>query len=142
MVPFETACCDDDFTGLPDPALFPWLCYAFVFCSFCEQVCEKNMRYDNRVGVWDRTHLSSPSNPQSHQPGQGHIRQSPAGYFHLTHQGLDGNPHPRPPKLDALIKLMLFVYFFCMDASIAACQKGCESHFLSGKPWTLSTGGL
>lgn len=98
MVSFETACCDDHFAGLPDPALLPWLCYALVFCSFCEQVSEKNMRYDNRAGVRDRTHLFSPFIPQSHHPGQGHIRQSPAGYFHLTHQGLDGTPPPQKKK--------------------------------------------
>lgn len=142
MVSFETACCDDHFAGLPDPALLPWLCYALVFCSFCEQVSEKNMRYDNRAGVRDRTHLFSPFIPQSHHPGQGHIRQSPAGYFHLTHQGLDGPPPPKKKKMDAPINLMLFVFFFCMDASIAACQKGCESRVLSGKPWTLATGVL
>lgn len=44
--------------------------------------------------------------------------------------------------MDAPINLMLFVFFFCMDASIAACQKGCESRVLSGKPWTLATGVL
>lgn len=75
------------------------------------------MRKGGRVGVWDRTHLSLPSVPQSQRPGPGQTRQGPSGRGQLTHQGLDGE------MLDALIKLMLFVDFLCMDANIAACQR-------------------
>lgn len=77
----------------------------------------KLKRYEKRVGVLDRTHLSLHSVPQSHQPGPGQTRQSPAGHSQLTHQGFDGK------MPDALIKLMLFVNFLYMDSSIAACQR-------------------
>lgn len=72
------------------------------------------MKYHERVGVWDRTHLSLPSVPQSHRPGPGQTRHSPAGHGQLTHRGLDGE------MADAVIKLMLFDDFLCMDASITA----------------------
>jgi len=75
------------------------------------------MKYYERVGVWDRTHLSLPSVPQSHRLGPGQTRQSPAGHGQLTHRGLDGE------MAIALIKLMLFDGFLCMDASITACQR-------------------
>lgn len=66
---------------------------------------------------WDRTHLSLPSVPQRHRPGPGQTRQSPAGHGQPTHRGLDGK------MPDALIKLMLFVDFLCMDASIVVSQR-------------------
>lgn len=79
------------------------------------------MRQGEGVGVWDRTHLSLPSVPQSHRSGPGQAGQGPAGHGQLTHGGLDGE------MPDALIKLMLFVDFLCMGASVAACQ-GVVSH--------------
>lgn len=48
---------------------------------------------------------------------RGQTEQSPAGDGQLTYPGFDGE------MPDALIKLMLFVDFLCMDASIVACQR-------------------
>lgn len=75
----------------------------------------------DRVGVWDRTHLSLRSIPQSHQPDPGQT-----GRRWCT-RGFNGEMPA------ALIKLMLFVYFFCVEANFSACQKHCESRLLSGE---------
>jgi len=136
MVSHRGARCDDIFIGVSDPALCCCTAINVCFCTLWEQESEKNLRRTNGVGVWDRTHLSLPSIPQSNQPEPGQTRQSPAGHGQLPHRGLDGD------MPDALIKLMLFVYFFCLDASITARQEHCESRFLSGEPWTLATGVL
>lgn len=131
IVPYESAHCDDNFIGLPDPAF--WCGIAMCdFWPFIEQ--DKVRKIQGMMKewvVWDRTHLSLPSVPQSHGPGPGQNGQSPAGHGQLTHQGLDGEmPY-------ALIKLMLFVDFLCMDASIAACQR-----VVSHASWVESHGHL
>lgn len=56
-----------------------------------------------------------PAEPSATDRGQ--TEQSPAGDGQLTYPGFDGE------MPDALIKLMLFVDFLCMDASVVACRR-------------------
>lgn len=71
-VPYESAHWDDNVTGLPDPAFCRCtaICMYFQFFLWARQ-SENDTRYDERVGVWDRTHLSLPSVPQRHRPQTG-----------------------------------------------------------------------
>lgn len=116
---------------LPGYHILPFVVTLLCFLPFVtKRAWERREGGWDRVGVW-KTHLSLLSVPQSHRLGLDQTRQSPAEHGQQTHQGLDGE------MANALIKLMLFVDFLCMDASIAACQR-----VVSHASWVESYGHL
>lgn len=86
MVPYEGSHCDDDFTGLPDPAF----CHAIAMCvfsPFCERERERfKVWWKSGDLRWDASVLTL--RPAELWPGQ--TRQSPAGHGQLTCRGFDG----------------------------------------------------
>lgn len=117
MVPYESAHCDDNFAGLPDPAL----CCSIAMCVFSVPFVSERDWERHEVG-WESGCLGQDPSVPALRPTEpsartGQTRRGPAGHAQLTHQGLDGE------MPDALIKLMLFVDFLCMDANVAACQR-------------------